>query len=300
MNKKGAKVTVFDERDEKDIPKEAVDEVLRYDMPYFFGEDSLTNLKGLDIIFRSPSCMPTREELVNAAKKGEIVTSEIEALIDLAPCKVVGVTGSDGKTTTTSLIYEILKTAGYKCYLGGNIGTPLFTKLSEMEESDILVLELSSFQLMNMKKSPDIAVVTNVSPNHLNVHSSYEEYIEAKKNIFKFQDKNGIVVLNNDNSVTKKFAREAEGRVILFSSKEKLDDGFIVDEGIIKSATDRVRRHIIDSKDVHLRGTHNLENICAALSATSSLVDTDTQIKAIKSFKRSRAQNRVCKGIRGR
>lgn len=288
MNKRGAKVTVFDERAEKDIPEEAISEVLRYDMPHFFGEDSLSNLEGLDIVFRSPSCMPTREELVNAAKKGTIVTSEIEMLIDLAPCKVIGVTGSDGKTTTTSLIYEILKIAGHKCYLGGNIGTPLFTKLSEMKDDDILVLELSSFQLMNMKKSPDIAVVTNVSPNHLNVHSSYEEYIEAKKNIFKFQDKNGILVLNNDNSVTKKFAREAEGRVILFSSKEKLDDGFIVDDGIIKSATDRVRRHIVDRKDIHLRGIHNLENICAALGATSSLVDTDTQIKAIKGFKRSR------------
>lgn len=288
MNKRGAMVTVFDERPEIDIPEEAISEVIRYDMPHFFGEDSLSNLKGLDIIFRSPSCMPTREELVSVAKKGTIVTSEIEMLMDLAPCKIIGVTGSDGKTTTTSLIYEILKTARFKCYLGGNIGTPLFTKLSEMEEDDVLVLELSSFQLMNMKISPDIAVITNVSPNHLNVHSSYEEYIEAKKNIFKSQDKDGIVVLNNDNSVTKKFAREAEGRVILFSSKEKLDDGFIVDDRIIKSATDRVRRHIVDSKDLHLRGIHNLENICAALGATSSLVDTDTQIKAIKDFKRSR------------
>ena len=288
MNKRGAMVTVFDERPETDIPEEAIAEVIRYDMPHFFGEDSLSNLKGLDIIFRSPSCMPTREELVSVAKKGTIVTSEIEMLMDLAPCKIIGVTGSDGKTTTTSLIYEILKTARFKCYLGGNIGTPLFTKLSEMEEDDVLVLELSSFQLMNMKISPDIAVITNVSPNHLNVHSSYEEYIEAKKNIFKSQDKDGIVVLNNDNSVTKKFAREAEGRVILFSSKEKLDDGFIVDDRIIKSATDRVRRHIVDSKDLHLRGIHNLENICAALGATSSLVDTDTQIKAIKDFKRSR------------
>lgn len=135
-----------------------------------------------------------------------------------------GVTGSDGKTTTTSLIYEILKTKGYNCYLGGNIGIPLFTKLREMKEEEYIVLELSSFQLMNMKVSPKISVITNVSPNHLNVHSSYEEYIEAKKNIFKNQSKDDIVVLNYDNDITRECAKEVEGRVIFFSSKTKLEN----------------------------------------------------------------------------
>ena len=142
---------------------------------------------------------------------------------------------------------------------------------------------------MHMETSPDIAVITNISPNHLNIHSSYEEYIDAKKNILKYHDKDGILVLNIDNQITKKFAKEAEGRAILFSSKQKLDDGIIVDEGVIKKATDRVRRHIINTKDVHLRGMHNYENICAAIAATEDLVDVDTQIKAIKEFKRSRA-----------
>lgn len=300
MNKKQAKVTVFDDREEEKIPKEALDEVRRYDLPHYFGENSLENLKGFDIIFRSPSCMPTKKELVEEKKRGAVVTTEIEMLMKLAPCKIIGITGSDGKTTTTSLIYEILKKAGYNCYLGGNIGTPLFVKLGEMQKDDIVVLELSSFQLMNMDISPDISVITNISPNHLNIHSSYEEYISAKKNIFKNQGKNGIVVLNADNDITRKCAKEVEGNAVLFSSKTKLDDGVIVDDGVIKECNDRVRRHIINTNEIHLRGMHNYENICAAIAATKTLVDTDIQIKAIKEFKRSRTQNRICKRNRGR
>lgn len=286
MNKKEAKVTVFDNREVIDIPKEALDEVARYDMEYFFGKDALSNLKGFDIIFRAPSCMPNIKELEEEVNRGAVVTTEIEMLIKMCPGTVIGVTGSDGKTTTTTLIYEILKTAGYKCYLGGNIGTPLFTKLSEMEKDDFVVLELSSFQLMNMEISPKISVITNVSPNHLNVHKSYEEYIEAKKNIFKHQGKDDIVVLNYDNEITRKCGKEAEGRTIFFSRKTKLDDGIIAHDGIIKDCNDRVRRHILSTKDVHLRGVHNHENICAAIAATKTLTDIDTQVKAIKEFMR--------------
>ncbi len=285
MNKKGAEVTVFDNRDICDIPKEALEEIARYDMAHFFGKDSLSFLKGFNIIFRSPSCMPNIKELEAEEKRGAIVTSEIEMLMKLCPGTIIGITGSDGKTTTTSLIYEILKKSGKNCYLGGNIGTPLFTKLQEMGEEDYIVLELSSFQLMNMDVSPKISVITNIAPNHLNIHKSYEEYIDAKKNIFKNQGKDDIVVLNYDNDITRKLAKEAEGRVILFSRKTKLDDGVIVDNGIIKECNDRVRRHIINTKNTHLRGVHNYENICAAIAATKTLTDVDTQVKAIEEFK---------------
>ena len=284
MYEKNAKVTVFDERDIDNIPKEDFEEIIRYEASYVLGKDALSKLKGFDIIFRAPSCMPTKKELKEAQENGAIVTSEIEMLMEMCPGTVIGITGSDGKTTTTSLIYEIIKEKGYNCYLGGNIGIPLFTKLNEMTEEDYVVLELSSFQLMNMKISPKISVITNISPNHLNIHSSYEEYIEAKKNIFKYQDRNGIVVLNYDNDITRECAKEAEGRVIFFSSKEKLEDGIIVDEDIIKSCDDRIRRHIISTKDVKLRGRHNFENICAAIAATKTIVDTDTQVRAIKNF----------------
>ena len=169
--------------------------------------------------------------------------------------------------------------------LGGNIGYPLFTKINEMTPDDIIVLELSSFQLMNMKISPKISVITNISPNHLNVHSSYEEYIEAKKNIFKYQDEDGIVVLNYDNEITRNCAKEANGKVIFFSSKEKIANGFIVDNNIIKESKEAIRRHILDVNDIKLKGMHNYENICAALGATSSLVDIDLSSQTIKNFK---------------
>ena len=138
---------------------------------------------------------------------------------------------------------------------------------------------------MGMEVSPDIAVITNISPNHLDKHKSYEEYIEAKKTIFNYQDKNGIVVLNYDNDITRELKNEAEGKVIYFSSKEKLEDGIIYDDGMIKSCEDGVRKHLLNVKNVHLRGVHNYENICAAIAATSSLVDSKTQVEAIEEFK---------------
>ena len=285
MHKYGAKVTVFDNRIIEDIPKETLKKITDYAIDFSFGPNNLSKLKDFDIIFRSPSCLPTVPELVKEANRGEIITSEIELLMKLCPCKVIGVTGSDGKTTTTSLIYEILNKNGYNCYLGGNIGTPLFTKLEEMQPEDIVVLELSSFQLMGMEISPDISVITNITPNHLNVHSSYEEYIDAKKNIFKYQDEKGIVVLNYDNKLTKEAAKEANGKVIFFSSQNKLDDGIILDGDTIKECNDKLRRHILNTNSVNLRGTHNFENICAAVAATKSLVDIDDAVKAIKEFK---------------
>ncbi len=279
-----AKVTVFDERDEEKLDEKIVKKIHSYNFDLVTGKNALHFLRGFNVIFRSPSCLPTTLQLKSEQKRGAIVTSEIEMLMNTCPCKIIGVTGSDGKTTTTTLIYEILKEGGYNCHLGGNIGTPLFTEVKNFEKDDIVVLELSSFQLMGMEISPEISVITNISPNHLDKHSSYEEYIDAKKNIFAFQDENGKVVLNFDNDITRDMAKEADGKVEYFSSKEKLNDGVIYDDDKIKICKDRVRRHILDTKDIHLRGIHNYENICAAIAATSDLVDVETQIKAIKKF----------------
>lgn len=281
----GAKVTVFDEIDKALLDKDIIKKINDYGFDLVTGSNALHFLRGFNIIFRSPSCLPTTLQLKSEQKRGAIVTSEIEMLMNTCPCKVIGVTGSDGKTTTTTLIYEILKKAGYNCHLGGNIGVPLFTKVKDFKEDDIVILELSSFQLMDMEVSPEISVITNVSPNHLDKHSSYEEYIEAKKSIFAYQDKSGKVVLNYDNDITREFAKEAEGKVVFFSSKSKLADGVIYDDGMIKKCKDGVREHILDTKEIHLRGVHNYENVCAALAATSDLVDTKTQIEAIKEFK---------------
>lgn len=281
-----ARVTIFDSKESNQISVEAMQKIEKYGFEFIGGKDSLSRLKGFDIIFRSPSCMPDRPELVEAVENGAVLTSEIEMVLKLAPCKVIGVTGTEGKTTTTTLINEIVKKSGRKTYLGGNMGKPIFTKIRNVKPENIIILELSSFQLSDMDISPDISVVTNIYPDHLNVHKSYEEYREAKKNIFKHQSENGIVVLNYDNEFTREFAKEANGKVIFFSSKEKLDDGFIYDkaDGTIKYCKDGVRRHIIKKEDIKLRGIHNYENICAALAATSSIVDVDTQVKAIEEF----------------
>ena len=285
LYEKKAQVTVFDERTMDEIPSETINKINTYEFSYSFGKNCLEKLNGFNIIFRSPSCLPTRTELQKETERGAIVTTEVEMLMEMCPCKIVGVTGSDGKTTTTSLINAILKKAGYKTFLGGNIGTPLFTKLPEMEPNDIVVLELSSFQLMNMHISPDIAIITNITPNHLNIHKDYQEYIDAKKCIFKNQNEKGILILNYDNDITRECAKEANGNVVFFSSKVKLDNGFIVDGNIIKECNDKVRKHILNTDEVILRGNHNFQNIATALAATKTLVDTDIAVQAIKEFK---------------
>ena len=249
-----------------------------------YGKNYLTELQGFDLILRSPSCLPTTEELEKEAKRGAIVTTEVELLMKMCPCKIIGITGSDGKTTTTTLISEILKKSSIKCHVGGNIGIPLFTKLNEIMPDDIVVLELSSFQLMGMEVSPDIAVITNITPNHLNVHKDYDEYIEAKKNIFKYQNEDGILILNYDNEITRSCEQEANGKVIFFSSKEKLCDGYIVDGNIIKKCEDGLKKHIVNTDYLTLRGKHNYENVCAVLAAVQDLVDEEEAVKIIKEF----------------
>ena len=282
----GANVVAFDNRNKKNIDFSVIQKLEDYNMLYYLGENSLEHLIGFDYIFRSPSCRPDIPEIVKEVENGAILTSEIEKVLELSPSTVIGVTGSDGKTTTTTLIYKILEANGYKCFLGGNIGTPLFTRISEMKPEDMVVLELSSFQLMNMKISPKVAVVTNISPNHLNVHKDYQEYIDSKMNIFLHQDENGILVINADNEITKGFYKKAKGKVRYFSSNQILENGIIFDksEKIIKLCEDGVRKHLIKQKNMKLRGNHNCENACAAISATLDYAKEDITRKTIEEF----------------
>lgn len=280
---KNAKVTVFNN---KVLSDEVMEKINKYKYEVEIGSDNLSRLHGYDIIFRSPSCMPNIPEIEKEVEKGAIITSEIEQVIKLAPCKIIGVTGTEGKTTTTSIIYTILQHAGYNCYLGGNIGKPIFTEIKNMKPDDIIILEMSSFQLMNMEISPSISVVTNVYPDHLNIHKSYEEYQDAKKNIFRNQNDNGIVVLNKDNEITNKFADDVKGKVIFFSSKQKLNDGYIynVETENIEKCQNGEKIKLINKNQIKLRGIHNYENICAALAATDTLVNSEKQIEAITKF----------------
>ena len=282
---KKAKVTVFDEKEVDQIPKNIMNKLTAYNFDYYLGKNCMSYLKNFVLIFRSPSCLPTRLELQEEADRGAIVTTEIEMLIKMCPCPVIGVTGSEGKTTTTTMIYNILKEGGYNTYLGGNIGTPLFTKLDKIMPDDVVVLELSSFQLMGMEASPQTAVVTNVTPNHLDIHYDYQEYIDAKKNIYRYQNEDGVLILNYDNKITKKMKKEAKGKVIYFSSKTKLDDGYIVEENAVKECENKLRRHIVYGNEIKLRGIHNFENICAAVAATKEFVKPETVENALKKIK---------------
>ena len=248
------------------------------------GKNYLDNLEA-DIIFRTPGLMPWSRELQEATKRGAVLTSEMEAFFDICPCKTIAVTGSDGKTTTTTIIAEILKKEGRTVHVGGNIGKPLLCMADEMNPEDIAVLELSSFQLISMKKSPDIAVITNISPNHLDVHTDIEEYVEAKRNIYLHQDGSCRAVLNYDNEVTRSFAQSAPGEVLFFSRHEKLRDGIYADNGIILDAENGHSEKIMPCRDILLPGVHNIENYIAAFAAVRGFAGRASKVGTAKEFK---------------
>lgn len=265
-------ITLFDEKEYKNLSEEIKQIIEKYEIKTSLGKEYLTKLIGFDIIFRSPSCLPTNQYLEEAKKNGSLITTEVEQVIKLAPCKIIGITGSDGKTTTTTLIYELLKKIGYNTYVGGNIGTPLFTKIKDLKENDIVVLELSSFQLMDMEVSPNISVITNISPNHLDIHKDYTEYIDAKKNIFLNQTKDGILILNYDDELVKNFKNEALGEVRYFSNKHKLKNSYILDDEYIKY-NDEI---FLNTNDLKIKGIHNYINITTALNTIKDFIKEDT------------------------
>ena len=239
------------------------------------GEAYLDNLTA-DLVFRTPGMHPENPALAGLRQNGAQVTSEMEVFFELCPCTVLAVTGSDGKTTTTTLISEMLKAAGKTVWLGGNIGTPLLPLLDEMKVTDFAVVELSSFQLMDMRRSPHVAVVTNLAPNHLDVHKDMDEYVEAKKNLFRFQMADDVLVINADNDITAGF--KGNGSTRTFSRKGKADvclsDGVICRDGVA----------VLDTKDIVIPGVHNVENYMAAILAVEGLVEDEIIRKVARSF----------------
>ena len=230
-------------------------------------------LRGLDqdVIFRTPGLRPDVSELLLAQAKGSVVTSEMEVFFQVCPCHTIAVTGSDGKTTTT-IIAELLKKAGYHTFVGGNIGKPLLPDVDGMVPEDYAVLELSSFQLMTMDQSPEIAVVTNLAPNHLDVHKSMAEYIAAKENIFTHQGPEGKAVFNYDNAITREFSESAPGQAVLFSRRQELTQGVYVKDGAIWVSNREGSRAVLPLADILLPGEHNVENYMAAIAAVDGLV----------------------------
>ena len=239
------------------------------------GEGYLDGVQA-DIVFRTPGMHPDIPALKQLRKAGAVVTSEMEAFFAVCPCRIIAVTGSDGKTTTTTLISEILKHAGYTVWLGGNIGTPLLPQAEQMQPEDIAVVELSSFQLMGMTQSADIAVVTNLAPNHLDVHKDMAEYIAAKQNVYLHQGKNGKLVVNMDNEITNSFAASAPGTVEKFSRRARPENGVWLENGILY----RNGREIMPAADIKIPGVHNIENYMAAACATEGLA-SDADIDAV-------------------
>ncbi|MDD6734780.1 MAG: UDP-N-acetylmuramoyl-L-alanine--D-glutamate ligase [Clostridiales bacterium] len=273
--KLGASVTVYDRRTEEQLPD--YDEFSALGIEIVTGEGYLDNLQG-EIIFKTPGLRFDNPALIAAKKRGSVVTSEMEVFFDICPANIIAVTGSDGKTTTTTLIHKMMTESGYKTWLGGNIGNPLLTDAENMTDKDWVILELSSFQLHTMRKSPKIAVITNLSPNHLDVHKDYREYIDAKKNIMLYQSPEDKLIVNASNYETAQIGREARGRCVDFSSK---GDAYIhLDGDVIK----RGNTEVLDIKDIKIPGMHNVENYMAAIAAVEGLVGDDVIRNVAKSF----------------
>ena len=262
------------------------------------GKNYLDNLEA-DVIFRTPGLMPRSRELREATQRGAVLTSEMEAFFDVCPCKTIAVTGSDGKTTTTTIIAEILKREGRTVHIGGNIGAPLLCRADEMNPDDIAVVELSSFQLITMKKSPDIAVVTNVTPNHLDTHADIEEYIEAKRNIYVHQDKSCRAVFNFDNEAARNFAQSALGEALFFSRREKITDGVYTDGEIIFDAKNGHSEEIMPRSGILLPGVHNVENYMAAFAAVRGLAGHASMVETAREFRGVAHRIELVRELRG-
>ncbi|OPF52915.1 UDP-N-acetylmuramoylalanine--D-glutamate ligase [Clostridium baratii] len=275
----GAEVTAFDMKNEEALGQIAKD-FKNKGVKLSLGENYLDNLTGFDVVFKTPSMRIDCDALVRVKEEGTYITSEMEEFVRYCKGKIYGVTGSDGKTTTTTIISKLLMEEGFKTWVGGNIGTPLFAQIEDIKEEDMVVLELSSFQLMTMDLPIDVAICTNLAPNHLDMHKDMQEYIDAKKNIFLYGEKDGVLVVNRENDITYGFEKEAKGEVREFSSKRVLKDGAYYEDGILYLEG----KAVCNKKDMVLKGMHNVENYLAAFIATKDDVSLNSMKKVFETF----------------
>ncbi|MBQ5535949.1 MAG: UDP-N-acetylmuramoyl-L-alanine--D-glutamate ligase [Oscillospiraceae bacterium] len=273
LREHGVAVTACDKKERTALGKTAEElEAMGADLK--LGSDYLKDIDA-DVIFRTPGMRPDLPELLAAKERGSRITSEMQVFFEVCPCPIIAVTGSDGKSTTTTVITEFLRAAGRTVHLGGNIGHPLLAEAGEMHADDVAVLELSSFQLLDMTHSPHIAVLTNLAPNHLDVHRSMEEYIAAKENIFRYQSADDIAVFNQDNAITLGLSEKANGRVRLFSRQQEVADGAFVRDGAIWLRRGEEEREIVKTDEIRIPGQHNVENYLAAIAAVDGLVSDE-------------------------
>ncbi len=267
----GAICTVRDKKNLRDNPSFA--ELESEGITFLCGEEYLENIDE-DVLFLSPAVRPDLPALVEARSRGVYLTNEMQEFFLHCPCRIIGITGSDGKTTTTTLTAKLLSASGHRVHLGGNIGKNLLSTLDEIEPNDFAVVELSSFQLFKMNRSPDIAAVTNLSPNHLDWHIDMQEYADAKENIFAFQNENGVLVLNKDDAYAHEYAKKARGRIKWTSGKETGDVWF---DG---TGIYRGNKLIVRDEEILIVGRHNRYNYAQAICLTEGFV-TDEAIREV-------------------
>ena len=277
---------------------ETATELLEHGCRIITGEEYLKDIE-TDVIFRSPGVMPHEPEIARAVKNGAALTSEMEAFFEVCPCPIYAVTGSDGKTTTTTVIAEMLKAAGRTVHVGGNIGTPLLDKADDMRPEDVAVLELSSFQLMTMKKSPARALVTNVAPNHLDKHKSMDEYVDAKRNIFQNVPHPEVVVLNADNDITRAFAAQAGEGVRFFSRRDTVENGAFCENGTIYAALNGRTEKLMEAGEIFIPGDHNVENYLGAFALLYGTVDNASMVNTARSFRGVEHRIELVRELRG-
>ncbi len=283
---KGAEVTLCDKKPDLAAFGEYGEVLRRLGVRLSLGENYLDGLAGQDMILRTPGFEYYTPALQEAKAAGSCVTSEMELFFELCPCPIVAVTGSDGKTTTTTLIAEMLRAAGRTVHLGGNLGRALLPIVHTVAPGDIAVVELSSFQLISMRRSPDIAVVTNVTPNHLDHHKDMQEYIDAKRNILLYQKPGAKAVLGYENDVTRAMAADVKGAYKWFTRLSVVDNGgFLRGDGMLCMAENGAVTPIVHKSEVALRGEHNLENLLAAMSAVWGLVPVEQMAQVARTFK---------------
>jgi len=288
-------ITVLDEKKQKEkglIQGSGVEVIT--------GPSAFKNLSSYEVIFRSPGIKRSLPVLEDSEKNGSIITSQTQLFFDLCPCEITGVTGTKGKGTTSSLIYEMLKEEGYDTYLGGNIGTPPISFLERLTPESKVVLEMSSFQLQDLRSSPHISVMLMTTSEHLDYHKDVYEYIDAKRNIFRFQKPSDYAIVNKDYPASNESDIETTGKIYKVSREQDVEEGCFVRDGAVYIKMTDHEEKVVDTKDILLPGRHNLENVCAAVcAAIFSGAKMKSIVKVLKTFKGLEHRLELIKTIKG-
>ncbi len=277
----GIDVTCCDKTERAQLDEEVL-ELEQRGAKLHLGADYLDGISG-DVAFRTPGLHPDLPQLKALREAGTVLTSEMEAFFEVCPCKITAITGSDGKTTTSTLISELYKKQGFRVWLGGNIGTPLLDKADAMSPEDKVVLELSSFQLMYFPFSAHISVITNLAPNHLDMHKDMEEYVTAKENVYLHQTAEDTLILNMDNEITNGFASKAPGKLLQFSRKSEPESGIFLKDGVIYRKGEQTKP-LMKADEILLPGVHNIENYMAAIAAVGDEVSDENIREVARTF----------------